>query len=326
MRTLVTGAGGALGGHLVRRLLAEGHEVRAVDIKDLEDWWQVFDDASIWEMSDLSQKGVAEAAVEGMEWVFNLSADMGGMGFVEAHRADCMRTVLTSTHLAWAAAEAGVRRFWYASSACVYAEDKQDNPLKGFSLLKESDAYPALPEAGYGEEKLFSEQMLRYLRDDYGLDVRIARLHNVYGPHSTWTGGREKAPAALCRKVAEARRDGSGGLEIWGDGTRTRSFLYVDDFVEGALRIMDCDYSEPVNLGSEEVVSINELADIVEEVAGTELVRLYDTTKPQGVYGRGSDNALLRKVTGWEPRISLREGIRRLYPWVEAQVGATVDA
>lgn len=325
-RILVTGAGGALGGHLVKRLLDDGNEVRAVDIKGMDFWWQRDDRANIWEGVDLRNQDACEAVTEGMDRVFNLAADMGGMGYIETHRADCMRSVLINTHLVKAAAESSASRYWFASSACVYPVGRQDNPIKGYDLLQEADAYPAQPEAGYGEEKLFSEQMCRYVGEDYGLEVRIARLHNVYGPHSTWMGGREKAPAALCRKVAEARRDGTGALEIWGDGTRTRSFLYVDDFVEGALRIMDSDYSEPVNLGSEEVVSINELADIVEEVAGTQLVRLYDTTKPQGVYGRGSDNTLLEQVTGWYPQVSLREGIGRLYPWVASQVGATVDA
>lgn len=322
MRIVVAGAGGALGGHLVRRLLGDGYEVRAVDIKPADDWWQYDDRATNWDYADLRDREVCAAAVHEMQWVFNLACDMGGIGHIESHRADCMRSVLINTHLAWEAARADVDRYWYASSACVYPAEIQDNPLKGFDLLRENQAYPARPEAGYGEEKLFSEQMCRYIGEDLGLDVRIARLHNVYGPYSTWAGGREKAPAALCRKIAEAKITGSKALEIWGDGTRTRSFLYVDDFVEGALQIMNSDYPEPMNLGSEEVVSINVLADIIEEIAGTSLTRLYNTSAPRGVFGRGSDNRLLRQVTGWEPSISLRDGLAKLYPWVASKVEA----
>jgi GDP-D-mannose 3',5'-epimerase len=320
MRVLVAGSGGALGGHLVKRLLADGHEVRAADVKELSDWWQTFGAAELFPTCDLSERYLAESVVEGMDGVFNLACDMGGMGFIETHRADCMRSVLINTHLLWASVKANVERYWYASSACVYAADKQDNPTKGFDLLKEEDAYPALPEAGYGEEKLFSEQMCRYVSEDYGLTTRIVRLHNVYGPYSTWRGGREKAPAAICRKVAEAKLSGDNRLDLWGDGTRTRSFLYVDDFVEGALRTMKSGYAWPVNLGSEEVVTINQLADLIEGIAGTNLTRVYDTTAPQGVYGRGSDNRLLRQVTGWEPSTSLQTGLEALYGWVEAQV------
>lgn len=318
-RVLVAGAGGALGGHLVKRLLLEGHEVRAVDIKDLDEWWQVTDASLVWPLADLSQKGVAEAAVDGVDWVFNLAADMGGIQHIYEKEADCAFNVLITAHLLKASHEAGVRRFCQTSSACAYPTYLQEGLPPA---LKESDAWPAQPDHGYGLEKLFGEKLCEYVTRDYGLPTRVARLHNVYGPFSAWRGGREKAPAALCRKVAEARLTGSGRLDIWGDGTASRSFLYVDDFVEGIIRIMNSDYERPVNLGSEEVVSINQLADVIEEIAGTNLTRVYDTTAPRGVQGRNSDNTLLRHVTGWEPPTSLREGLEKLYPWVEQEVVA----
>lgn len=326
MRILVAGAGGALGGHLVKRLLEDGHEVRAVDIKPASDWWQYDDRASCWDYVDLSFREHCDAAVNGQERIFNLACDMGGIGYITGNRADCASSVLINTNLLRAAAEAQVSRYWYASSACVYPASRQNSPEKGFSLLKEGEAWPAQPEEGYGEEKLFSEQLCRYAAKDWGIETRIARLHNVYGPHSTWRGGREKAPAALCRKVAEAKRDGSGKVEIWGDGKATRSFLFVDDFVEGAIRIMDSEYGEPVNLGSEEVVTIDVLCDYVEDSAGVELQHEYDVKAPVGVAGRGSDNTLLRRVTGWEPQVSLQRGIDQLYDWVETQVAATAVA
>lgn len=327
---LVTGAGGALGGHLVRRLLVDGHFVRAVDVKPLHLWWQCVEgvelaDAAVSQYGsiDLSQDDQCERFVEGADWIFNLAADMGGMGYIETHRADCMSSVLINTNLLRAARDVDVQRYWFASSACVYAAPHQDTPEAGYKLLREEDAYPPAPEAGYGEEKLFSEQMCFYAGEDWGITTRIARLHNVYGPHSTWKGGREKAPAALCRKVAEAKLRNEDEIEIWGDGKQTRSFTYVDDFAEGALRIMLSDYGRPINLGSEEVVTIDELANIAEECAGmpvNSLERRYNLNAPQGVRGRGSNNALLREVTGWEPPTTLRQGMQKLYDWVERQV------
>lgn len=319
MNVLVAGAGGALGGHLVKRLLEEGSHVRAVDRKPFTDWWQLHDTENL--QLDLSIQGACEWVVKGQDYVYNLAADMGGIGYIETHRADCMFSVLINTHLIQAAAlKSNVERYWYASSACIYPAGAQNSPEAGYELLKEEDAYPAQPEAGYGEEKLFAEQMCRYVGQDYEMDVRIARLHNVYGPHSTWRGGREKAPAALCRKVAEAQLSGKHEIEVWGDGTLTRSFLYVDDFVTGAVKIMECDYSDPINLGSDEVVTVDELLRTIEYVAGVGVKRKWNLDAPQGVQGRGSDNDLIAQVTGWVPTIKLEEGIRHLYPWVQERV------
>lgn len=323
MNVLVAGAGGALGGHLVKRLVEDGHVVRAADIKPFGEWWQLDPNAEN-HVYDLRIREDCYDAVQGMDQVYNLAADMGGIGWITDNRANAMLSVLINTHLLLSAQELSVWRYWYASSACVYAADKQDTPESGYRLLREPDAYPAMAEAGYGEEKLFSERMCEYVGADYGIKTRIARMHNVYGPYSTWTGGREKAPAALCRKVAEAKVKGQDFIEVWGDGSVTRSFLYVDDWVEGAIRIMNSDYPLPVNLGSEEVVTVDELVSIVMKVAGVDLERRYDTSKPQGVKGRGSENTLIREITGWEPSISLRQGIELLYPWVEQQVKETL--
>lgn len=325
MNVLVAGAGGALGGHLVKRLLDDGHVVQAVDIKPLARWWQRHESDDLIEAGqmDLMEKTDCDRAVYGVEWVFNLAADMGGMGYIENHRADCMTSVLINTNLLRASVDAGVQRYWFASSACVYAAPNQEQPEDGYKLLKEEDAWPWAPEAGYGEEKLFSEQMCLYAGEDWGITTRIARLHNVYGPHSTWYGGREKAPAAICRKVAEAKINGIDEIEVWGDGRQTRSFMYMQDFVDGALRIMNSNYGLPINLGSEEVVTVDELVDIAEYCAGMEpksLKRNYNLTAPQGVRGRGSDNAQLRNVTHWEPQTSLREGMQKLYDWVELEI------
>jgi nucleoside-diphosphate-sugar epimerase len=252
---------------------------------------------------------VKDAAV-----VYNLAADMGGMGFIENNRALCMLSVLINTHLLMAAREAGVKRYFYASSACVYAADKQTSP--DVTALKESDAYPAMPEDGYGWEKLFSERMCRHFREDFGIQTRVARYHNVYGPHGTYKGGREKAPAAICRKVIEAKLSGNHSIEIWGDGKQTRSFMYIDDCLKGTKEITASDILEPINLGSNELVTINGLVDIVEEIAGIKLKRNYKLDAPKGVNGRNSDNTLIKKYLGWEPSIRLRDGMERTYRWI----------
>ncbi len=317
MRVLVAGGGGMIGGHLVRRLLNDGHIVRAVDIKPVDEWWQVHAAADNY-TADLRLWPACCVACDDIDHVYNLAADMGGMGFIERHKADCMLSVLINTNLLRAARKAGVKRYFFSSSACVYAADKQDR--SDVTALKESDAYPAMPEAGYGEEKLFSEQMCRYAMEDWGLETRVARFHNVYGPHGSWEGGREKAPAAICRKVAEAKLCGNHVIDIWGDGTCTRSFMEIDDCIEGICRIMDSDIRYPINLGSSELVSVGQLVGIIEGIAGVKLKRRYDTSQPQGVQGRNSNNTLIKAELDWEPSTPLRDGLAKLYEWVESKV------
>jgi GDP-D-mannose 3', 5'-epimerase len=318
--TVVTGGGGAIGGHLVERLLADGtSRVRAVDYAPTEQWHQVSSDAENLVL-DLKLADACEQAVSGATTVFNLAADMGGIGFIAANKARCMLSVLINTHLLEASRRHDVERYFYSSSACVYALDSQLTP--DIKPLAEADAYPADPEDGYGWEKLFSERMCRHFTEDFGLTTRVARYHNVYGPHGTWTGGREKAPAAICRKIAEAQLSGAHEIDIWGDGEQTRSFMYVDDCVEGTLRIMNSDVDVPINLGSSEMVTINELVDIVEAIAGIKVNRRYDLSAPQGVRGRNSDNTMIIKRLGWEPRTSLYDGLELTYAWIYDQVSA----
>jgi len=318
---LVTGAGGFIGGHLMAALAESGHHVRGVDIKPLEDWYQLPSGAELLEL-DVSRRENCERAVDGIDTVYNLAADMGGMGFIENHRAECMLSVLINTHMLQAAVEAKVDRFFYASSACVYAADKQGSP--DVVALREEDAYPAMPEDGYGWEKLFSERMCRHFLEDYGLQTRTARYHNVYGPLGTYDGGREKAPAAVCRKVAEAILLGNNEIEIWGDGEQTRSFTYIDDCVTGTLLVTSGDSSEPVNVGSSELVTINQLVGTVEAIAGVTLKRKYLANAPQGVRGRNSDNTKIKEIYGWEPSISLLEGLSKTYAWVFEQVSRSL--
>jgi GDP-D-mannose 3',5'-epimerase len=313
MQTLVTGAGGFIGGHLVAELLRDGHEVRAVDLKPLDEWHQAHEAADNVR-ADLQSLDNCRAAVDGVDEVFNLAADMGGMGFIENHKAACMLSVLTSTHMLVAARDADVSRFFYSSSACVYAAEHQTDP--DVTALKESDAYPAMPEDGYGWEKLFTERMCRHFREDFGLTTRVARYHNVYGPDGTYEGGREKAPAAICRKIAIAKLTGAHEIEIWGDGEQTRSFMYIDDCVKGSRMIMAGDSPEPVNLGSSELVSINQLVSIVEDIAGIKVKRQHKLDAPQGVRGRNSDNTMMREIYGWEPSISLHDGLEQTYAWI----------
>jgi GDP-D-mannose 3', 5'-epimerase len=314
---LVTGAGGFIGGHLVRELLERGDTVRAIDCKPLGEWHQCFDEADSRQL-DVSLLSACREAVEGVDEVYNLAADMGGMGFIENNRALCMLSVLISTHMLVAAKDAGVQRFFYSSSACVYSAGRQDSP--DVVPLAEDHAYPAMPEDGYGWEKLFSERMARHFREDFGIATRVARYHNVYGPEGTWTGGREKAPAAICRKVAEAKLTGRHEIEIWGDGEQTRSFMYIDDCIEGTLMVARGPHIEPVNLGSSELVTINQLVDIVESIAGVTLNRSYKLDAPQGVRGRNSDNTLIRELYGWEPRTSLEQGLTQTYAWIHNRV------
>ena len=322
-KAVVCGGGGFIGGHLVKSLQANGIEViRAVDIKPLDEWYQVIDGVENLTL-DLKDKESCQKAAKGATAIFQLAADMGGMGFIENNKALCMLSVLTNTHMLMAARDQGVERFFYSSSACVYNGDKQTNP--DVIALKEEDAYPAMPEDGYGWEKLFSERMCRHFEEDYGLQTRVARYHNVYGPLGTWTGGREKAPAAICRKVIEAKTSGKHEIEIWGDGKQTRSFMYIDDCTKGTQMIFESDIHEPLNLGSDELVTINQLVDIVEDIAGVKLERKYNLSAPKGVNGRNSDNTLIQERLGWAPSISLREGMAKTYAWIESEmlVGAS---
>lgn len=320
IKIVVCGGGGFIGGHLVADLLKQGATIRAVDLKPLDEWFQLFPDAENLQL-ELQEKENCERAVAGVDLVYNLAADMGGMGFIENNKALCMLSVLINTHLLMAAKEASVNRFFYASSACVYAADKQTDT--NVTALKEEDAYPAMPEDGYGWEKLFSERMCRHFLEDFGLTTRIARYHNVYGPQGTYDGGREKAPAAICRKVIEAKLSGKHEIEIWGDGKQTRSFQWIDDCVKGTQMIMNGDYAAPLNLGSSELVSINHLVDIVEEIAGLKLKRRYNLSAPKGVNGRNSDNTLIRKIFGWDPSTRLRDGLEKTYRWIYDQMGRT---
>jgi len=322
-KLVVCGGGGFIGGHLVRYLRGLNHEVRAVDIKPIDEWQQVHADVDNLQL-DLRQDGACRQAVSGMDAVYNLACDMGGMGFIEHNKALCMISVLINTHLLMAARDAGVPRFFYASSACVYNAEKQQSP--DVTPLKEEDAYPALPEDGYGWEKLFSERMCRHFREDFGLETRIARYHNVYGPYGTWSGGREKAPAAICRKVIEAAWSGRHTIEIWGDGRQTRSFTWIDDCLKGTVDILASDIVEPVNVGSSELVTINQLVDIVESIAGVELERRYNLSAPKGVNGRNSDNTKIRALLGWEPSTRLRDGLELTYRWIHGEMTRTVAA
>jgi GDP-D-mannose 3',5'-epimerase len=318
-KIVVCGGGGFIGGHLVADLLKQGAEVRVVDVKPFEEWFQMFPESENLQL-DLREKESCERAVADIDLVYDLAADVGGMGFIENNKALCMLSVLINTHLLMAAKDAGASRFFYASSACVYAADKQTDP--DVTALKEDDAYPAMPEDGYGWEKLFSERMCRHFREDFGLTTRVARYHNVYGPHGTYDGGREKAPAAICRKVIEAKLSGKHEIEIWGDGKQTRSFQWIDDCVKGTQMIMNGDYVEPLNLGSSELVTINQLVDLVEDIAGLKLKRRYNLLAPKGVNGRNSDNTLIRKIFDWEPSTRLRDGLERTYRWIYDQIAS----
>lgn len=317
-KIVVCGGGGFIGGHLIADLARQGHrDLRAVDIKPFDEWYQCFPDVENLQL-DLQDKLACEKAVQGADTVYNLAADMGGMGFIENNRALCMLSVLINTHLLMAARKFGVEHFFYASSACVYAADKQIS--EDVVPLKEADAYPAMPEDGYGWEKLFSERMCRHFREDFGVTTRVARYHNVYGPHGTYDGGREKAPAAICRKVIQAKLSGKHEIEIWGDGHQTRSFMYIDDCLKGTQAILMSNILEPINLGSSEVVTINGLVDLVEDIAGIKLKRSYNLKAPKGVNGRNSDNTLIQKYLQWEPNTRLRDGMEKTYAWIYQQI------
>ncbi|UCD74942.1 MAG: NAD-dependent epimerase/dehydratase family protein [Phycisphaerales bacterium] len=314
---VVCGGGGFIGGHLVADFRRQGYtNIRSVDIKPFDEWEQCFEDVDNLQ-ADLRLRDSCYQAADGANEIYMLAADMGGMGFIETHKAACMLSVLISTHMLLAAKDCGCQRYFYSSSACVYNADKQKDT--DVVPLKEEDAYPAMAEDGYGWEKLFTERMCRHFREDFGLTTRMARFHNVYGPFGTWEGGREKAPAAICRKVIHAKHTGEHEMEIWGDGTRTRSFMFIDDCLKGIQMFTQSDVEEPLNLGSDELVTVNGLVDIVEDIAGIKLKRNYDLTKPQGVNGRNSDNTLIQKYFGWEPSIRLRDGMAKTYAWIHDQ-------
>ena len=315
---VVCGGGGFIGGHMTANLLHQGYtRIRVVDRKPQHHWYQRFPEVENLVL-DLQDKENAFRAVQGAKVVYNLAADMGGMGFIENNKALCMLSVLINTHLLLACKEIGAERFFFASSACVYNADKQRDP--NVTALKEEDAYPGMPEDGYGWEKLFGERMCRHFREDYKIATRVARYHNVYGPDGTWDGGREKAPAAVCRKVISAKLSGKHEIEIWGAGTQTRSFMYIDDCVKGTQMLTNSDFVEPINIGSSELVSINQLVDIVEEIAGIKLKRNYNLNAPKGVNGRNSDNTLIKSVFGWEPDTKLRVGMEKTYRWIYDQM------
>ena len=316
-RVLITGSGGFIGGHLVAEFRRKGYShIRAVDVKPLDEWYQRFNDVENLSL-DLNLKENCDSAAKGADEIYNLAANMGGMGFIENNKALCMLSVLINTHLLQSAAANHCQKFFYSSSACVYNAEKQTT-FEAPSL-KEADAYPAQAEDGYGWEKLFSERMCRHFHEDFGLYTRVARFHNVYGPWGTWFGGREKAPAAICRKVIEAKLRGQNEIEIWGSGVQTRSFMYITDCIKGVQLITDSDILEPINLGSTEAVSINQLVDLVEEIAGVRLKRKYNLDAPKGVNGRNSDNTLIKRYLNWEPDTSLRTGLERTYAWIYDQ-------
>tara|TARA_Y100001935_G_C17228178_1_gene468918 strand:- start:97 stop:1104 length:1008 start_codon:yes stop_codon:yes gene_type:complete len=316
---LIVGAGGFIGGHLVKRLLSEGNNITACDIKPKQYWFQDFDEAKNHYDMDMKDISNCKKVVDNIDYVFNMACNMGGMGFIENNKAECMQSVLINTNLLIACKESKVKRYFFSSSACAYNTAKQQEVF--IEGLKEEDAYPADPEDGYGWEKLFSERMCRHFEEDYGLEVRIARYHNIYGPHGTYDGGREKAPAALCRKVIQAKKNKKEIIDVWGDGEQTRTFLYIDECIEGTLKLFYSDYSNPINIGSDEQVSINQMIDIIQDIkGGTKLKKNYQLEKPKGVRGRSSNNDLIKKVLNWSYKMSLKEGLTRTYNWIDKEI------
>lgn len=316
---VISGAGGFIGGSLTRYFYKQGFtRLRGIDKKPLDEWYQVVPGVENL-IYDLSRRDNCEKAVDGASEVYNLAADMGGMGFIENFRVECLRSILINTHMLEAAYLAGVQRYFFSSSACAYNIQLQQDP--NVRALKETDAYPAYPERGYGWEKLMSEIFCQEYHEERGLKTFIARFHNVYGPHGTWDGGREKAPAALCRKVIAAKDSGDLQIQIWGDGSQTRSFMYIADCLNGIDQIMHCEdlIATPINLGSSELISIDDLVTMIEEIAGVKLVRKYKLDAPRGVAGRNSDNTMIKSVLGWEPDTPLREGMQATYRWIEGQ-------
>ena len=318
-KILIVGAGGFIGGHLIKKLLDNGNSIVAVDLKPKEYWFQDFDVAENYYSTDMKDITNCRKVTKKIDYVFNMACNMGGMGFIENNKAECMQSVLINTNLLIACKEDKVEKYFFSSSACAYNKSKQQDVF--IDGLKEEDAYPADPEDGYGWEKLFSERMCRHFMEDYGIQVRVARYHNIYGPFGTYDGGREKAPAALCRKIIQSKIKKEKKIQVWGDGEQTRTFLYVDDCVEGTLRLFESNHSEPVNIGSDEQVSINQMIEIIEEISNTEKLELeYQLDKPKGVRGRSSNNDLVKKVLNWSFQIKLKEGLKKTYEWINSEI------
>ncbi len=318
-KILVVGAGGFIGGHLVNTLLQNRNYLIAADIKSKEYWYQDFEEAENHYLMDMKDINNCRKVTKDVDYVFNMACNMGGMGFIENNKAECMLSVLINTNLLISCKENKIKKYFFSSSACAYNKSKQQKAnIEG---LKEEDAYPADPEDGYGWEKLFSERMCRHFMEDYKLPVRVARYHNIYGPYGTFDGGREKAPAALCRKVIKAKKNNEKTIEVWGDGMQTRTFLYIDDCIEGTLRLFESNYTEPVNIGSDEQVSINKMIEIIEDISGNKkLERVYKLDKPKGVRGRSSNNDLAKKILKWSFKIKLKEGLKKTYDWIDSEV------
>ena len=318
-KILVVGAGGFIAGHLIKKLIENKNSIVASDIKPKEFWFQDFDEVENYYDMDMKDISNCRKVSTSVDYVFNMACNMGGMGFIENNKAECMQSVLINTNLLIACKENKIKKYFFSSSACAYNKSKQQEVF--IEGLKEDDAYPADPEDGYGWEKLFSERMCRHFMEDYGIEVRIARYHNIYGPYGTYDGGREKAPAAICRKVIRAKIDNEKKIEIWGDGKQTRSFLYVDDCIEGTLRLFDSNYSEPINIGSDEQVSINQMLEIIEKISGLErFEREYQLDKPKGVRGRSSNNDLIKNVLNWSYKINLKEGLKKTHNWILSEI------
>jgi len=317
MKYLIAGAGGFIGGHLVKDLINEGHEVVCVDIKPFEYWFQLYESNKNFSL-DLKDFANCLKVTKGIDYIYNMACNMGGMGFIENNKAECMLSVLINTNLLRACIENNVKKYFFSSSACVYNASKQNkNFIPG---LKEEDAYPADPEDGYGWEKLFSERMCRHFTEDFKLETRVARYHNVYGPEGTYDGGREKAPAALSRKIALAKINKEKYIEVWGDGEQSRSFMYIEDCIFGTKKIFDSDLKGVLNLGSSEQVSINQMIEMIEKIANYKVEKKYLLDKPKGVRGRSSDNTKISKNLNWSPSIKLYDGLEKTYKWIFDQI------
>ena len=314
---LVAGAGGFIGGHLVSSLLADGHEVVCTDIKPLDKWFQIFDSNKNFSL-DLKDHNNCLEVTKGVDFIYNMACNMGGMGFIENNKTECMLSVLINTNLLRACLINKIKKYFFSSSACVYNVDKQKNNL--IEGLKETDAYPAMPEDGYGWEKLFSERMCRHFSEDFKLDIRVARYHNVYGPICTFDGGREKAPAALCRKLINAKNSGEKIIDVWGDGEQTRSFLYIDDCIKGTKKLFESNCREVLNIGSEEQVSINKMIEIIEKIGNYSVEKNFQLNKPNGVRSRSSNNDLVKQKLAWNFETSLKLGLKITYKWIEEEI------